>query len=253
MLKEIREAIWPMLEKESINHDYSKLDQNDLETDMPDLSVDLARFMYEQEKDRLSRIESKSIVFISLFGAIVIIIIFLLKEILYKPNLDLVENITLMIIPFLILYMLQVMKYSIKALERKSFYSLSKNDFIQKSKREVVKNILYIIEKNYPVINEKVDNMVLAQEFTKRIIYFLISLMVIIIIYSLYQLVGHLNWKVNMDDNDIIIMSLIGIGFVLLIITVFLFRINRKLSVISKHIKKSRLQPKMNYLMKNHD
>src|SRR5690606_16238323 len=74
------------------------------------------------------------------------------------------------------IYILQIMRYSIKALERKAFYSLDEADFLNKTNREITIRIINKVKKNYDVINEKVDYMSMAQEFTQRLIWLLLAI-----------------------------------------------------------------------------
>jgi len=65
--------------------------------------------------------------------------------------------------------------FSLKTLERKAYYSISINDFLIGEKnddyfKKLISDITNKVRKNSIVINEKVDNMTMAQEYFKRAI-----------------------------------------------------------------------------------
>src|SRR5699024_2632073 len=74
-----------------------------------------------------------------------------------------------------IIYISRTLWFSLKTLERKSFYTVSVEDFLSQKKeedyyKELIVRISNKTKKNFNVINEKVDNMTMAQEYFKRAI-----------------------------------------------------------------------------------
>ena len=77
-----------------------------------------------------------------------------------------------------VLYLIRTLWFSLKCLERKAYFTINYNTY-NKSDENYLKSIIVdvtnIINKNHKVINEKVDNMVMAQEYLKRAIFALAS------------------------------------------------------------------------------
>ncbi len=234
MLKKICELIWPRLEGDAstYSHRIESLDIQDEE--ILQKGVDFALAMYQQQKDRVSTIESKSMVFIGFFGAVIAIISFVIKDVLFVADKGSIELLSLIYLSVLVIYILQVMRYSVRALERRSYQSLNEDIFLQDSNEKIIINMLNTIKGNYDVINLKVDYMVMAQEFTKRVIWVLLLSMIGLIGYAAFELsqgIIIINWKalpfeLNLSLTHFVIFNLI-------LICIFL---NRKVKQIEERI-----------------
>lgn len=181
MIKNILELIWPRLEGEAPVYDGFIKDDVTLSHDCLETSLEFAKLMYSSQRERISVIESKSSINLGFFGSVVAILAFALKDILFQEQKSLSYDLALFIGGVLIVYILQVMHYSIKALTRRTYYSISEEDFLSKSKSELTIKIINIVKKNYDVINEKVDYMNMAHEFIKRIIWVMFVTAIILI------------------------------------------------------------------------
>tara|TARA_Y100001968_G_C19373705_1_gene726441 strand:- start:1084 stop:1491 length:408 start_codon:yes stop_codon:yes gene_type:complete len=78
--------------------------------------------------------------------------------------------------------------FALKTLERKAYFSISINDFLISEKEDdyfkrLIVEISNKINQNSIVINEKVDNMTMAQEYFKRAIIVVSIYSLIILIY----------------------------------------------------------------------
>lgn len=170
MLKKLIDIVWPHLEGEAPIYDNFLDNETKIEDKNLDASVESARFMYDDQKSRISTIESKSSIFLGFFGTVVAILSFALKDILLLEHRELTHDAILLFGSFLIIYILQVMRYSIKSLERKGYHSFDESDFLCGDKRKTSIGLINKVKSNYDVINSKVDYMIMAHEFTKRII-----------------------------------------------------------------------------------
>jgi len=190
MLKKLIEFVWPSLEGDAPTYNNFLDEETEIGDENLDASVDFAKFMYDKQGDRISTIESKSSIYIGFFGTIVAILTFSLKDILFLEEKNITHDVTLLFGGLLIVYISQVMRYSIKALERKNYYSFDEGDFLHGDKRKTVVDLINKIKKNYDVINCKVDFMTMAHEFTKRIIGVLFVAAISLIVLSLYKYVS---------------------------------------------------------------
>jgi len=102
-----------------------------------------------------------------------------------------------------VLYIVQVMRFSIKALERKEYHSFDENDFLYGNKKKTVFDLINKVKKNYDVINRKVEFMTMAHEFTKRIIWIFFIVAIALIVSSLYKylsLIPQLSFKISSEN-----------------------------------------------------
>jgi hypothetical protein len=175
-MKRIREFFWPILEKSSrqkINK-YSITDINISEENI-DIALEFTFKIYDSELNRSSIIESKSSLFIGTLSVVTSVVLAVTTALINKNDF----NISLFFIVFalfiLTIYMVRTIWYSIKVLERKNFDIFYHNDYlIKNAKSEYSKKIIVqLINKtneNVIIINSKVDNMTMAQEYFKRAI-----------------------------------------------------------------------------------
>lgn len=190
MLKKLIEIVWPRLEGEPSSYsdflgpDFSIPDEN------IDRSIEFGILMYEKQKERIATIESKSSIYLGFFGTVVAILTFALKDVYFRDQRDLSHDFVLLFLGCLIVYILQVMRYSINALERRSYHSFDETDFLHGDKRKIVVGIINKVKKNYDVINEKVDCMTMAHEFTKRILWLLLTATVFLVSLSIIKYVS---------------------------------------------------------------
>lgn len=189
MLGKIREILWPRLEGEPSVYNSFLCEDIEIEEENLDSSVEFAKIMYEKQKDRVSSVESKSSIYLGFFGTAVAILAFALKDILFLDSKSVLHDITLFLGALLIIYILQVMRYSIQALERRNYHSLDENDFLHGDKRKTVINLINKVKSNYDVINRKVESMTMAHEFTKRILWILHIIALALIVMSLHKYV----------------------------------------------------------------
>ncbi|MFW6311287.1 MAG: hypothetical protein ACOC1K_03530 [Nanoarchaeota archaeon] len=179
----IREFFWPLLEKDSIKEP-EQIKSKDINVDESKLqkTLDYTIKYYEEENTRRKTIEGKSSLFIGTISIITSVILGV-TSVLVRANDYNFNILILMLLLFLLtIYMSRTVWFSIKALERKNYYSISLNDFLINDSgdsyyKKLISTIANKARKNSLTINTKVDNMVMAQEYFKRAI-------VIVVIYS---------------------------------------------------------------------
>ncbi|MDF0750155.1 hypothetical protein NLU14_07905 [Marinobacter sp. 71-i] len=185
MIGQIIESIWPRLEGSPVAYD----DFLDNDTEIPEenleKSIEFAILMYEKQKERVSTIESKSSIYLGFFGTVIAILFFALKDLFFKVESGIAYDVAIMFGGILIIYILQVMHYAIKALERRGYHSIDESEFLHGDKRRIAVDLINNVKKNYDVINAKVDCMTMAHEFTKRILWMILIAAVALVILPL--------------------------------------------------------------------
>ncbi|AGS80544.1 hypothetical protein [Leptospira alstonii] len=192
-LSKIINIFWPFLEGEVSNYNNFLKIENMKSKLIDEKDIDRCIKMYEFQRDRIKTIESKSIVFIGFFGSIVALLGITLKEIILNKDKDLLEYGLMLLVSIFIIYTSTVIRYAIKALERKAYYSIDEKDIFESRNIDKAIAIINKIKRNYDAINTKVDSMTLAQEFAKRILYLLIFLALMSGTYSIMNLLEPLN------------------------------------------------------------
>ena len=191
--KKIREFFCPLLEKGQ-PQEFERLNRDEILVDKSHLPKTLEYTLdcYNQEAERRKGIEGKASLFI---GTISVVTSILVKE----NNFDIAVSILVFLLFVLTLYMSRTVWFSVKALERKNYYSMSIEDFLIDSVdesyyKQLIAEIANKMRKNAITINGKVDNMTMAQEYFKRAI-------VVVALYSFIILLFFLSKSgINFSD-----------------------------------------------------
>lgn len=176
LFKNIREFFWPLLEKGEAQK-IQKLEPNEIKVENKHLEQTLqyAIDFYESESQRKKTVEGKSSLFISIISVITSIILGVTTVLVKVNDFSIVLLCLIFLLFVLSVYMSRTVWFSLKTLERKAYYSISINDFLIGEKnddyfKKLISDITNKVRKNSIVINEKVDNMTMAQEYFKRAI-----------------------------------------------------------------------------------
>lgn len=176
-LKIVREFFWPLLDPLEIELPFEEIPVSEITVDEANLETafNLALKYYEDEEDRRKSVESKSSIFIGTVGLLITILLSVTKDFI----LDMSNNVNLLFILLIInwiliiIYLFRVTWFSIKGIERGSYRVLEYSDFIKTGgfyKKELICKLINKTRRNYKVVNNKVDYMVMAQEYFKRAI-----------------------------------------------------------------------------------
>lgn len=203
VFKDLRELIWPLLEKgpkqEPILLEESKIsiDENKIND-----ALKQALEYYDTENDRNKTVEAKSSIFIGTMS-VAISVVLGVTSILFNSKSFNSNTLVLIIFLFiLILYLSRTLWFSIKVLERKGFHVIEIEDFLFKATNEkyckkLITDISNKTRKNSIIVNKKVSNMAMAQEYFKRAIF-------IIPLYSLTILISYIiKSKIKISDLDL--------------------------------------------------
>jgi hypothetical protein len=182
-ISQIREFFWPLLEPLKVK-EITRVDSNDIvvQDDLLSKSLDYALKEFQSEEDRIKTVESKSSLFIGTISAVTTVIIAITTVLVKGEALDWSIGVFSFLLFVLTIYMARTIWFSIKALERRSYQTIEALDFLIKEPQPeyykiIIAKVLNKIKGNSQTINEKVDNMVMAQEYFKRAI-------VVVTIYS---------------------------------------------------------------------
>lgn len=163
--------------------------------------LELSKDIYEREEKRRSTVESKATTLLGAAGLTVALIANFGKPLIFESDEYLkTEPFTIyafsLIFILTTVYFLISIHYSLKTLSRKGYHSLYPLDIIEiynLSKDEYYRRISSLVLektiKNYVTGNEKVDYMVLAQEYFKRGIF---SIIIITIFLSARVFINYL-------------------------------------------------------------
>jgi len=200
LFNRIREFFWPLLEKETIKSP-ENLDPEEIKihSDQLERTLNLSINCYEKEDERRKTIEDKSSLFI---GTISIITSVLIGVTTVLAKSDEFKNSILLLaflLFFLTLYMARTIWFSVKALERKSYNTLTIDDLLineQKDQyyKKLIAEISNKMRKNSLIINTKVDYMTMAQEYFKRSI-------IIVVIYA-FTILILLTLKIGIEFSN---------------------------------------------------
>ncbi len=193
-MEKIREFFWPLLEK-SVQQKIKKTIVQDIKVESQNIkkALDFSIKIYDAELSRNSSIETKASLLISTLSITTTIILALTTMLVKNKNFDLVTIVSFTFLFLLIMYFLRTIWFAIKALERKPFHTFYYNDINLEGdednyNKELLVKIINKIQQNSFVINSKVDNMVMAQEYFKRAIVTLFIYAFFLIIYLLFSL-----------------------------------------------------------------
>lgn len=186
-LKNFRELVWPLLEKESDNNiaventeEQSEKPGEEyivkIEEDNLDLALQLQTKIYQEEEERRKGTESKAALFMGALSVANTIIIGANTMIWGKDIPGVVIKTFVIISILLAVYSIRTVWFSVKVLERGAFHVLGnsevnmagdKNEY----RKEIIRKFMILIKNNEKLINMKVTNLAMAQAYYKRAMF----------------------------------------------------------------------------------
>ncbi len=173
LLKKIREIFIPLLEGDVPEPELFKKESFKYSEEETDKLIEIAKEYQTSEDDRKKEVESKASIFIGTFAVAATIMLSLEKDFI-KIKVSVTALLTIFLVFVTIVYLCIAIIYSIKCLSRKNYevvgfpeWLLTDKDILEK-KKELLFKLLNAVKTNQNVINEKVDYMVMAQEYFKR-------------------------------------------------------------------------------------
>lgn len=209
----IRELLWPCLEGEVKQPKYLTateiIDRLKKEQDKDKINsfIEMSKEIAEREEKRRSTVEAKATTLIGATGFTITIIVSFGKPLFFEiaDNSD-PDLFSIYIFSFFfllsILYFSRSILFSLKALSRKGFHTLKHKDVIEMeglSATDYIKKIAGIIlentSNNYRIVNEKVDWMVMSQEYFKRGAF---SIIIVALILAFKVFIHYLSKYINL-------------------------------------------------------
>ena len=194
VLKDIRELIWPLLEPleaskpKEINE--SECLWNDNEVDM---ILQYVEKYSESEESRKKEVESKTTIFVGTFGVATAVLINLTKDLIFNNSVSytLLRLLIISIMTLAIIYLCRAIWFSIKALERRKYFTMGCPKFMiddsKNKKKKIIIRQYNNVKKNQSEINIKVDYMTMAQEYFKRAIFVVATFSVIVFVNYIFS------------------------------------------------------------------
>lgn len=200
IINNLRYLLWPFPEQptnrssEIFKAENLTVEENDLDT-----CYDLALRYYDSEEERRKTIESKSTIFIGTIGFVIAILLNMATSLLLnsKVQLGFLTCFSIFMWVVIIIYFCRAVWFSISVLERRQYHAIGDDDFVmgrKDYKKTLITEIINKTRKNSHVINLKVDNMVLAQEYFKRGIVAVVVYSLVAGILGIYGLISKVNW-----------------------------------------------------------
>lgn len=177
-LKSIGSLLWPILKESEKNGTFIQTKTIDINIPEDLLSeyLNMLHSLFKEEQARLKAIENKASIFIGIISVVTSIFIAFQSSLSEsKEGLDILFSLLLII---QIVYLLKTLQFSLKALG-KSIYMYSSISNVERFESRTskdfyhlaIKDMIKCIEFNFPVINKKVDQMVMAQKYFRRVLY----------------------------------------------------------------------------------
>lgn len=193
----IREFFWPLLDKSEDDQPTEPEIENEQEIFISKENMvkayDLKAKISASEEDRRASVESKASLFISTISVTTSVVV-AANALTINNNENLFAVKISVIISFILtVYTVRTVWFSVKALGRKAYHVMDFEDINIKGDEEEYHRALILslskkTKQNEEVINDKVNNLVLAQEYYKRAI-------VVICIYAFSVLIFCLFFK----------------------------------------------------------
>jgi hypothetical protein len=176
LFKSIREFFWPLMDR--------KLHEKPKELEIEEIviadeqlpkTLEYAMSGYNAQEERRKTIEGKSSLFVGTISVVTSVVIGISTTIIKSIQCNPFIIVLYFLLFILTVYLLRTIWFSIKVLEREAYHTLTFDDFnLNEAKANYYKEVITIVvnytKRNSWVINRKVDNMVMAQEYFKRAI-----------------------------------------------------------------------------------
>jgi hypothetical protein len=191
-LNDLRELFWPLLEKnnENVKVNTPKIDLL-IDKENLDTALQYCTKMAEAEEDRRKGIETKAALLISTssIASTILLASSTLVTNQNQTNSWMIKGLVILSF-FLVVYAIRTVWYSIKALMRQNVHVIDVTSVNLPGVREVyirnlMINILLNTDKNRDSINAKMDNLVMAQEYYKRLICAIVLYALVILTIAL--------------------------------------------------------------------
>lgn len=196
-IRDIREFFWPLLEGEPPKQNESSVDiillklgeKQDNAARLLEISKDIC----EAEDKRLSTVEAKATTILGATGLIVVLIANFGKSLFFEnshnnSDKDFAVYLFSVVFAVSIIYFFRAVYFALKAISRRGYHRIGPSELISNFKYDnkwtydtrIAAFILEKTQKNFSIVNEKVDYMVMSQEYFKRGILIILFVAIIL-------------------------------------------------------------------------
>lgn len=225
-----REDSKVIIKAETINGDVNTLQKK----------AQAAKRYYDEEKERLKTIEGKASMFITSSGFLGTVLIGTSNILIGQKDADMWFKVLMVIcLFFFVCYMVCTVIISVKALERSKYNRPDPTTLIEINKgvdydKQYIADLLNSTIHNQDTANRKMDNVVVAQRYFKRLMISVLAFVIVLLVYvleknglSLLSWFGAfkeevLTWNLNLwfvFISSILILSSFTLGIVALVTT----------------------------------
>lgn len=192
MLNKIREFFWPLLEGEpyikkkvSIDDILCQLGEN---KENAARLLEISKDINKAEDERIKTVEAKATTILGATGLIITLILNFSKELFLRYPQNICSYFISAFFVITILYFFQAVSFALKAVSRKGYHQISPNEVISNFKSDnnytfdtrIAAFILEKTQNNYAIVDEKVDYMVMSQEYFRRGLYVILFIAIIL-------------------------------------------------------------------------
>lgn len=241
---EIREFFWPLLEKGKTPK-ITPLGVEDIIVDDNNIQkvLEYSIKIYESELGRNTTIETKASLFISTLAIITSVVLAITATLIGNNGFNGVLFLLVVILFVLTVYVLRTVWFAVKVHERKPFHTFYHDDILKTGNekeysKQLISSIITKTKRNSLIINSKVNNVVMAQEYFKRAI-------ITLFVYSIFLIIFFID-KCKFEVKDFIIKTIklfnqvkFETWFILLLVTIAFFSILINFVLLKKMKKKT--------------
>lgn len=198
-LHDLREVVWPLLEKANVKENRSPEENMPIENTVAvkldpanlDAALQQCFKIADGEEDRRKGIETKSALLISTSSTASTILLAASTLLANQKQENYTLTQTLIVLCFfLVVYAVRTVWFATKALTRQSLHIITYADVNilgnpEDYKKALMKNIIEVSQRNNEVINHKMDNLVMAQEYFKRLLGAIVIYALLILAFSI--------------------------------------------------------------------
>lgn len=237
IFKSIREFFWPLFDKDDKPKPPKDLSEDEIIVDEEHLSktLEYAINSFNAQEDRRKTIEGKSSLFIGTISIVISVVIGISSSLTKTQDSTVFSYVLFFLLFLLTIYLIRTIWFSIKVLERAPYHVLSVKVFNITNEsyyKKVITKIVNYTQSNSFVIDRKVDNMVMAQEYFKRAVVTIalcaINLLLGFLINQTLDIQGMVKFYIKTLNsiyltnwNIIIIYSLLVLSITLSLISIF--------------------------------
>ena len=194
MLRKILDFVIPLMPNEPRDEQVASIDAATIQGDDKVLSrkAAVSQQYYNDERGRTRTIEGKASMFITSSGFLGTVLIGTANIIVsQQDSVAWLRLIMILCLLFFAIYMVGTILYALRALKRSKYYrpdpttilNMAEEDFDRNAIADLVNSTIF----NQSATNGKMDYVIVAQRFYKRLMCSVLAFVIVLLVYVLYQ------------------------------------------------------------------